>query len=236
MASPVSATWTVAEFVDLVERPLSLTPAAQHVMVLDRADDLTPALADRLLLRLEDPSAPTLWLLIVADVSLLPVTVRSRLLDVVAADDDGALFDDAVPDVCEVRDVCAAVVDVVDELAAAAGFDRWVERLVAAAVQPTVVAASDVARATAELVRAARLDTGPKRRFELAVCSTLTDRWCQRAGVLLLDGADPAAVTELVERSAAALAAVRTFARLETQLVDVALVAQRAHTLVPATS
>lgn len=90
VAHPDGASWKVAELDEQVLAPSHRSTATRNVVVVHAADRLVVG-ADRLLKTLEEPDAPTWFVLAAADVDRLPVTLRSRAaVEVVAlpADDD----------------------------------------------------------------------------------------------------------------------------------------------------
>lgn len=78
LARPEGASWTVSELEDFVLRPSRNRPYSRaHVVVAD-ADQMAPALADRLLKVVEEPSADVIFWFCVKDLTALPTTLVGR--------------------------------------------------------------------------------------------------------------------------------------------------------------
>ena len=80
--APERGAWTVAEIETRALARLAVGSPRRRVIVLASAERLGRA-ADRLLLPLERATPPTRWILVTPSLGELPVTLRSRLVDVV---------------------------------------------------------------------------------------------------------------------------------------------------------
>jgi hypothetical protein len=81
-AVPAGDRWTVAEVEDLVAR-VKRYPRRRHVIAVESVERMERRSLDRLLVTLEEPPAPLLFLLVVPRLSSLPATLRGRSTDVV---------------------------------------------------------------------------------------------------------------------------------------------------------
>lgn len=77
--SPSGEKWKASDLASVLYQ-LSLTPQHRHVLLLLAADAMDPAAVDMLLKTAEEPPAPMTLVLSAPSLSVLPVTLRSRVL------------------------------------------------------------------------------------------------------------------------------------------------------------
>jgi hypothetical protein len=77
--APSASSWSVDDVRDLILSRIVVQPHRVNVVIIDRADTLSARCADRLLTVLEQPPAPTLWVLATTSPATLPVTIRGRV-------------------------------------------------------------------------------------------------------------------------------------------------------------
>lgn len=77
--APPQGSWSVEDVRTLILSRVVSQPRRTNVVVIERADTFAPRAADRLLTVLEQPPAPTLWVLCTTSPSALSVTIRSRV-------------------------------------------------------------------------------------------------------------------------------------------------------------
>ena len=78
VVAPEKANWTVEEITEQIIAPASLTPRLRNVIVVTDADKMTASAADHLLKAIEEPPAPTTFVLCAKSTDLLSATIRSR--------------------------------------------------------------------------------------------------------------------------------------------------------------
>jgi len=84
LASPDALNWTVGEVESQIIAPSTLTPTVRNVIVVTATDRMSAACADHLLKAIEEPLAPTTFVLCAPDPSRLPATIRGRATATVA--------------------------------------------------------------------------------------------------------------------------------------------------------
>jgi hypothetical protein len=209
------------------------------VFVLARADSIPHV--DRLLKVLEEPPAPTLWVLCVADVDALKPTVRSRASVVLALRAGPppnlvALLEQAGVDAARAVAVFADVDDVLGDLAtgAASELNAVLAAFMSAVESPSPLSAAVLSNTLGLWLSAAGCDTPVRRRCQRACLSAFHTALAGRLEQALRVGADPTMVgraADVFDRSKAAVAA---YAKLDTHLAASSLAARVAFDSVPA--
>jgi hypothetical protein len=129
VASPDGDTWSVEEVDDRIVAAAALRPVRFNVVVVDRAAHMSARAFDRLLKTVEQPPAPTWFILVATDASKLPATVSGRLAQVVMLQRrHGTAFVEALAaagapaaEAPEVARLCGELVEVALAVVAAAG-------------------------------------------------------------------------------------------------------------------
>lgn len=233
VVSPAGTTWTMEEVDQGLCAPASLAPLDKHVVVVSAADALSVQGADRLLKIIEEPPAPTLWLLCAKDVEDLPITLRSRVLRVVEltpppppsvlAALQGLSMNDH-----DVAHAFASVLDLLQKLASTTAFSAEVAALHDLEQELTPIAAHKLSDAVSKASKEASLSTQESRRHTAAALDAVCSSLRVRGRKALLQGHDPSLVLELDAACERAASAVRRFAPLPTQLAALVLHARRA--------
>jgi hypothetical protein len=81
---PEGESWTTAEIHNELLAPSQLTPLVRNVFFVQEANTISPALFDHLLKTIEEPLAPTTFILAAPSAQSLPLTIRSRASQVLA--------------------------------------------------------------------------------------------------------------------------------------------------------
>ena len=230
VASPEGQQWTLEEIDRDVVATVSLSALSRHIMVVGAVDDLTAQAADRLLKTIEEPAAPTLWLLCARDVGSLPATLRSRVVSVldVHVSVPSALLDALAGFTLGADELAAALGSVLDLTEVLIGTDEFaslVDALATVQEDPSVLNAHYVSAQVASAAKATKLSTGDTRRLGFAFFEAATQIWLDTAVAAVRNGADPEGLNRLETSVAAARIALRTFAPLPAQLAAVAAVA-----------